>query len=311
MGAASYHRAMSAPALPSFALIGFGEAGQAIAEGLRGEGVARIAAWDILFPDGARGAALRDAAARHGVRVAASSPDALRDADVVICAVTASSSLAAAEAALAGLAPRQFYLDINSVSPNRKREAARLVGDGARFADVAVMAPVHPLRHRTPMLVAGPAAGDLVPLLRRCGMSVEPAGAEIGAASAMKMVRSVMIKGLEALTQECFLAARAGGVEARLIASLTQTFPTLDWAAIADYNLERMASHGIRRAAEMREVAQTLEELGVEPLMTRGTIERQQRTGDAKLKEAFGGKVPQDRHAILDALRKAAKDSDA
>jgi len=130
----------------------------------------------------------------------------------------------------------------------------------------------------------------------------------VGAAIAMKMVRSVMIKGLEALTQECFLAARAGGVEDRIIASLTQTFPTLDWAKIADYNLERMASHGIRRAAEMREVAQTLQDMGVEPLMTRGTIERQQRTGDAKLKEVFGGKVPASRGEILRALREAAKD---
>ena len=297
--------------LPAFALIGFGEAGQAFAEGLRGEGVSRLAAWDILFPDPVRGAPLREAAGRLGVRLAANCHDALREADIVISAVTASSNLAAAESARDGLADRQFYLDINSVSPKRKREAARIIGARARFVDVAVMAPVLPLRHRTPILVSGPASADLVPLLRGCGMSVEEAGQEVGAAIAMKMVRSVMIKGLEALTQECFLAAQAGGVEDRLIASLTQTFPTLDWAKIADYNLERMASHGIRRAAEMREVAQTLEDLGVEPLMTRGTIERQQRTGDARLKDAFGGKVPEDRAAILRELRKAAGDGQA
>ncbi|MGZ5080086.1 MAG: DUF1932 domain-containing protein [Usitatibacter sp.] len=302
---------MNEKALPSFALIGFGEAGQAIVEGLRGEGVARIAAWDILFPDPVRGAPLRDAAGRFGVRIASNCPDALREAQIVICAVTASSSLAAAQSALGGLAASQFYLDINSVSPKRKREAARIVADRARFVDVAVMAPVLPLRHKTPMLVSGPAVADLLPLMSRCGMSVQEAGPEVGAAIAIKMVRSVMIKGLEALTQECFLAAQAGGVEDRLIASLTQTFPTLDWAKMADYNLERMASHGIRRAAEMREVAQTLEDMGVEPLMTRGTIERQQRTGDAKLKDAFGGKVPQDRREILKALRRTAKDGRA
>ena len=292
----------------SFALIGFGEAGQAFATGLREEGVVSFAAWDILFPDPQRGAALRHAAARLGVRVASSCHDAVRGADVVISAVTASSNLAAAESAREGLSEGQFYLDINSVSPQRKRDAARLAGDKPHFVDIAVMAPVQPLRHRTPMLASGPAAAELLPVLQRCGMSVQDAGPEIGAAIAIKMVRSVMIKGLEALTQECFLAARAGGVEERIIASLTQTFPALDWARIADYNMERMASHGIRRAAEMREVAQTLEDMGIEPLMTRGTIERQQRTGDAKLKDAFGGKVPEDRHAILEALRKAAKD---
>ncbi len=246
-----------------------------------------------------------------GVRQAANCHEALREADIVISAVTASSNLDAAQSARDGLSASQFYLDINSVSPQRKREAAGIVADRARFVDVAVMAPVLPLRHKTPLLVAGPAAADLAPLLRGCGMSVDEAGPEVGAAIAMKMVRSVMIKGLEALTQECFLAAQAGGVEDRLIASLTQTFPTLDWARIADYNLERMASHGIRRAAEMREVAKTLEDLGVEPLMTRGTIERQQRSGDARLKDAFGGKVPEDRGAILRELRKAAKDGRA
>jgi len=299
---------MSSPALPAFALIGFGEAGQAFAEGLRGEGVDRLASWDILFPDAVRGEPLRSAAGRLGVRVAADCVDAIRGADVVIAAVTASSNLDAAASAAAGLAAHQFYLDVNSVSPQRKRDAARIVGDRARFVDIAVMAPVLPLRHKTPMLASGPAAGDLLPVLRRCGMSVEAVGADVGAAIAMKMVRSVMIKGLEALTQECFLAAQASGVEDRLIASLTQSFPTLDWAGMADRNLERMAMHGIRRAAEMREVAKTLEALGVEPLMTRGTIERQQRTGDAKLRDAFGGKVPEDRRAIMEALRKARKD---
>lgn len=297
---------MGATDFPAFALVGFGEAGQALAEGLRGEGVTRFAAWDILFPDPRRGAPLREAAARLGVRVASGCVDALGGADIVVSAVTASSNLDAASSAAPGLAARQFYLDINSVSPTRKREAAAIVGDRARFVDVAVMAPIHPLLHRTPVLVAGAPVADLLPLLRLCGMKAEEAGPEVGAAVSIKMVRSVMIKGLEALTQECFLAARAAGVEERIIASLTQTFPTLDWAKIAAYNLERMASHGIRRAAEMREVAQTLEELGVEPLMTRGTIERQQRTGEAKLKDAFGGKVPEDRAAILEALRKAA-----
>ena len=292
--------------IPAFALIGFGEAGQAIAEGLRGEGVTRIAAWDILFPDAQRGAPLREAAGRLGVRIASSCPDALGGADIVISAVTASSNLDAARSAVPGLAAGQFYLDINSVSPKRKREAAAIVGGRARFVDVAVMAPILPLCHKTPMLVAGPPVADLLPLLLGCGMKAEKAGDEVGAAIAIKMVRSVMIKGLEALTQECFLAARAGGVEDRIIASLTQSFPALDWAGMADHNLERMASHGIRRAAEMREVALTLEEMGVEPLMTRGTIERQQHTGDAKLKDAFGGKVPGDRAAIMQALSKAA-----
>lgn len=294
-------------AKPSFALIGFGEAGQALASGLRSEGVSRIAAWDILFPDAVRGASLRSAAERLEVRIAGDCVDAVRAADLVISAVTASSNLDAARAAAPELRESQFYLDINSVSPNRKREAAAIVGTRARFVDVAVMAPVHPLLHKTPMLIAGESAQALAALLGRCAMQPQVVGTDIGAACAIKMVRSVMIKGMEALTQECFLAAQAAGVEDRIIASLAQSFPTLDWPKLVDYNMERMASHGIRRAAEMREVCGTLEELGVEPLLTRGTVVRQQRTGEAKLRDAFEGKVPQDRHAILDKLRAVAK----
>jgi 3-hydroxyisobutyrate dehydrogenase-like beta-hydroxyacid dehydrogenase len=287
---------------PALAFIGFGEAGQALAAGWRFEGVASIAAWDILFPDAQGGTRLRAAAERLGVRMGRDAPDAVRGADIVFSAVTAASNLEAARQAAAGLSPRQFYVELNSVSPNRKREAGAIVGDRARFVGMAVMAPVHPLRHKTPVLISGPAAKDLLLLLRRCGMDVEEVGADVGAAAAIKMVRSVMVKGLGALTQECFLAARRAGVEDRIIASLTQSFPMIDWAKFADYNLERMATHGLRRAAEMRDVCETLESLGVEPALTRGTVIREQRTGEARLRDRFGGKVPEDRGAVLDAL---------
>jgi 3-hydroxyisobutyrate dehydrogenase-like beta-hydroxyacid dehydrogenase len=294
--------------LPALAFIGFGEAGQALAGGFRGQGVASIAAWDILFPDAKGGARLRAAAEELGVRMGRDSHDAVRGADIVFSAVTAASNLEAARQAAPGLSSGQFYVELNSVSPNRKREAAAIVGSRARFVGMAVMAPVHPLRHKTPVLVSGPAAAEIVPLLRRCGMEVDEAGQDVGAAAAVKMVRSVMVKGLGALTQECFLAARRAGVEDRIIASLTQSYPMIDWAKFADYNLERMATHGLRRAAEMRDVCETLESLGVEPALTRGTVAREQRTGDARLRDRFGGKVPQDRGAILDALIGEAKD---
>lgn len=288
--------------MTSIAFIGFGEAGQALAAGFRAEGIASIAAWDILFPDAQRGAPLRAAAERLGVRVGRNTVDAVQGADIVFSAVTAASNLEAAEQAAPGLSGSQFYVDLNSVSPNRKRQAAQIAGARARFVGMAVMAPVHPLRHKTPVLVSGPAAADIAPLLKSCGMDVAEVGTDVGAAAAIKMVRSVMVKGLAALTQECFLAARRAGVEERIIASLTQSYPTIDWAKFADYNMERMATHGLRRAAEMRDVCETLEELGVEPALTRGTAEREQRTGEARLKERFGGKVPEDRGAILDAL---------
>jgi 3-hydroxyisobutyrate dehydrogenase-like beta-hydroxyacid dehydrogenase len=286
---------------PRICFIGFGEAGQALASGLRGAGVAQMSAWDILFPV-AEGDKLRAAADKIGARRAASAQDAVAQADIVLAAVTAASSLDAATTAKPYLRPDQFYLDINSVSPGRKQETAKALDGAVRYVDVAVMAPVHPALHKTPMLLAGRHAAALAPILQAFDMTVSLAGETVGAAAAIKMVRSVMIKGMEALTLECFLAAHCTGVEPQLFQSLSHSFPGLDWPQMVEYNLERMANHGTRRAHEMEEVADTLRELGIEPHMTAGTIRRQSEMGDwgkvAPLKDA----IDKGRVAMLDAI---------
>jgi 3-hydroxyisobutyrate dehydrogenase-like beta-hydroxyacid dehydrogenase len=287
--------------------IGFGEAGQAIAAGLREAGATEIAAWDILFP-APQGEAQCRAGAKIGVRLASSAADAVRAADVIVSAVTAASSLEAARSVASHLVGRPFFLDINSVSPGRKQETGRLLQAAARYVDVAVLAPIHPARHRTPMLLAGPHAAEVEPVLRGLDMRVSIAGAETGAAAAIKMVRSVMIKGIEALTLECFLAAARAGVIDEVAASMQNNYPGLDWAKIVPYNLERMASHGERRAAEMDEVADTLRELGVEPLMTAATVKRQREMGQIGLQQSVRAALPLDRTAILGAISAATRD---
>jgi 3-hydroxyisobutyrate dehydrogenase-like beta-hydroxyacid dehydrogenase len=285
---------------PRISFIGFGEAGQAMAEGLRDEGVSQIAAWDILFPNAA-GAKLVETATKAGIRVASSAADAVRDAEIVIAAVTAASSSEAAQSVSAHL-KGPFYLDVNSVSPGRKQATAKLLGDGARYIDVAIVSAIHPARHKSPMMLAGPFAREVEPLLASLQMRTQIVGLEIGAAAAIKMIRSVMIKGIEALTAECFLAAARAGVVDQVAASLKNNYPTLDWNKLSEYNIERMASHGIRRAAEMREVAETLRELGIEPLMTAGTIERQQQLGELGRQPAIKDAVKKNRNDMLDAI---------
>jgi 3-hydroxyisobutyrate dehydrogenase-like beta-hydroxyacid dehydrogenase len=259
---------------PRLAFIGFGEAGQAIAAGLREDGIEQIAAWDILFP-APEGERLRQAGARIGVRLSSSAADAVRNIDVVISAVTAASSFEAAQSVAPHLTGNPFYLDVNSVSPGRKQATEKLLGDRARYIDVAILAPIHPARHKSPMLLAGPHVEAAAPILQALAMKTEIAGAETGAAAAIKMVRSVMIKGIEALTYECFVAAQRAGIVRQVADSLRNNYPTLDWNKIVAYNLERMASHGERRAAEMEEVAQTLRELGLDPRMVDATVVRQ------------------------------------
>jgi 3-hydroxyisobutyrate dehydrogenase-like beta-hydroxyacid dehydrogenase len=286
---------------PRLCFIGFGEAGQALASGLRDAGVQTMSAWDILFPEN-EGERLREAGEKIGVRLGTSAADAIEGADIVVSAVTAASSLEAARSAKSHLRRDQFYLDINSVSPGRKQETARHLDGTARYVDVAVMAPVYPARHQTPVLLAGPDAAAIEPVLTALDMRASIAGADIGAAAAIKMVRSVMIKGMEALTLECFLAATRAGVEDQIVASLSKSFPTLEWPKIVEYNLERMASHGTRRAAEMEEVADTLRELGIDPHMANATVARQRQMGEVGKREPVKSAKTQSRKEMLQAI---------
>lgn len=285
--------------------IGFGEAGQTIGRGLLAAKAASVVAYDILFGS-AEGAPLEEAAKALGVTMAKSHVDALREADIVFLAVTASASLEATRACLPGLRTGQLFLDINSVSPQRKIDAAALVAPtGAAYVDVAVMAPVAPYAHAVPCLIGGPGAAELLPRARAMGMKVEKVSDGVGQASAIKMFRSIMIKGLEALVLESMLAASEYGVEERVLASLKETFPGIDWEKVSGYMIERAVSHGKRRAAEMREVAATLESLGLDPLMARATAARQQWLADLGVKARLGARKTEDRAELVAEIRAA------
>lgn len=297
---------MSRRNTPRVSFIGFGEAGQAIASGLREAGIEQIAAWDILFPEAA-GAALKAAGDKFGVRLAASAADAVAETDMVIAAVTAASSLEAAQSVAPHLKGNPWYLDINSVSPGRKQATAALLEGKARYIDVAVVAPIHPLKHKTPLLIAGPQAEEVAPLLTEMEMKLSIVPGPTGQAAAIKMVRSVMIKGMEALALECFLAAQRAGLLEEVTASLKNNYPALDFKKMATYNIERMASHGERRAAEMEESAVTLRELGLEPLMVDATVKRQREMGAIGKNEKVRATLHDDRAVMLEAISAVAK----
>ena len=250
---------------------------------------------------------LREAGQKIGVRLGTSAADAVRGSDIVVSAVTAASSLEAARSVKDHLTG-QFFLDINSVSPGRKLETAKELGDAGRYVDVAVMAPVHPARHQTPIMLAGPHAETIGPLLSELGMKLSVAEGDVGAAAAIKMVRGVMIKGIEALTAECFLAATRAGVADQVMKSLSNNYPALDWSKVIEYNLERMATHGGRRAAEMEEVADTLRELGVEPLMALATVARQREMGELGKQPEVATAKTQSRDKMLAAISEAANE---
>jgi len=285
--------------------IGFGEAGQTISRGLLGESKPAIRAYDILFGQPA-GAPLEAAARGLGVGLARDHADAVREADLVFLTVTASSSLQAAKSCLPGLKKGQLFLDMNSVSPQRKLETAALVApSGAAYVDVAVMAPAAPYLHKVPCLIGGPGAAALAPRAAALGMKMEFVSNQVGQASAIKMFRSVVVKGLEALFVESMTASAEYGVEARVLASLQETWPGIDWEKLAGYMIERVVSHGKRRAAEMREVSATLESIGMEPVMAAATAVRQQWIVDLGVKERLKGRKTEDRAELVRAIREA------
>ncbi len=264
----------------NLSFIGFGEAGQAFAKGLLTEDHAiKMRGFDIKM-DGLEAAAKQENFDTYSVLSEASHAAACKGTDVIFSLVTAEQAESAAKSAAEQGLNGALYLDCNSCAPNTKRRSAQIIeAAGGRYVDVAVMTPVHPKLHKAPCLIAGPHAEAALQATQSIGMATTLAGDEVGAASTRKMIRSVMIKGLEALTLECMLAARQAGVEDDILASLEISFPGFEWDRRAPYMIERMATHGIRRAAEMREVVKTLDDLGVGSQMTQGTVTRQADVG--------------------------------
>lgn len=256
---------------PDIVFVGLGEAGQAFA--------GQLACVSRGY-DRKQDAAKRAAFDANHVAWAGSNAEAVADAPLIVSLVTADQALLAAEETARSIAKGALFCDLNSVAPDTKRAAAEAIeAAGGRYVDVAVMAPVHPQRLKVPMLVSGPYADAGSAALGALGFQTRIVGQAIGDASAIKMIRSVMVKGIEALSAECALAAHAAGVEAEVLASLDKSWKEQSWAERFDYNLDRMLVHGLRRAAEMEEVVKTLDGLGTGSQMTRGTVERQRAIG--------------------------------
>jgi 3-hydroxyisobutyrate dehydrogenase-like beta-hydroxyacid dehydrogenase len=270
-------------------MIGYGEVGKIFASSLK-DRVATTSVWDLKFED----AALREAqlahAAQTGVIACNSAAQLCAGADLVISAVTASNTLAVAQAAAPHLRPGAIFLDLNSASPGTKQRAAALVdAAGAHYVEAGVMTSVPPYGIRVPMLLGGARAAELAELLKTWGMDAKAVSEKLGVASAIKMCRSVMIKGLEALVIESYATARAYGVEDHVLPTLAETFPSIDWEQTGAYFFSRVVQHGQRRAEEMREAANTVREAGFEPFMASAIADKQQWVADQARNGVFAG----------------------
>ena len=296
-------------AISRIAIIGFGEVGGIFGADFAKAGIA-VSVFDILLACEPHRQKMLSKARSSGVKAEDNLRDCIRNADLVISAVTASSALQVAQDAAPLLHRDQIFLDINSVSPETKRKASACIEinaakSGAHFVEAAVMAAVPAKRLQVPMLLGGRHAFATSESLRSVGMNAKALSDQVGIASAVKMCRSVMIKGLEALAVECLFAARQYGAEDPVLESLATTYPSMGWDdRLPDYLISRVAEHGQRRAAELREVAQTLQEVAVEPTMALGAALRQEQVARQIVERNFPlkGAGPFSWRQLADAL---------
>jgi 3-hydroxyisobutyrate dehydrogenase-like beta-hydroxyacid dehydrogenase len=286
--------------------IGFGEAGYHIAKGLHGADLSSIFAYDVALESDAHRGRIETRAADADVALCKSLADLARCSEIIFCTVVSSVAITVAKEAVAHLGGQHYYVDLNSTSPAVKKQIAEIIApSGARFVEAAVMAAVPPFGHKVPMLLCGEAAAKLIGRLSAYGMSLEDFGSEIGRATATKMFRSIVVKGLEALLLECTMAASRYGVCEKVLESVGAGYPGIDWNQLANYLIGRTAVHGERRAHEMEEVALTLQAMGIEPIMAEAAAKRIMGFARLGLKERFDGKAPESYHEVMRALEEA------
>ncbi len=281
----------------SVGFVGFGEAGSHIAKGLKSAGISRIFAFDIA-PEN-----VRHRAVDAGVPLVSSNRELADSARVLFSTVTCARAREAAEQTAPYLNSQHIYADLNSVSPALKQEVARVIsGSGAGFVEAAVMSPVPPNGHRSAMLLGGNAAAAFCDLMTPFGMRLQVISDKVGTAAATKMFRSIIVKGLEALMLECVLASAPYGADERVFSSLSESFPGIDWQRLADYMVGRVVVHGERRAREMEEVAETLQSLGIEPIMAEAAARRQDWCAQLGISSRFGPDGPKTYREALEVI---------
>jgi 3-hydroxyisobutyrate dehydrogenase-like beta-hydroxyacid dehydrogenase len=283
-------------------LIGFGEAGRIIGGAVAASG-ADLAVHDRMLLDPARGAALREAITGTGATPVSDIAE-LADRDVVLSLVTPATAVAAA----AGFAPNApdgvLYIDLNSTAPGDKHEVASALS-GVRVVDgVMTGGGIQLDRDRIPISLAGPDAAEAAELLAGVGLNAAVVGGEIGAAAALKMLRSVVVKGMEGLWVEALLAARQLDVVEPLLAMIEETLDRYGTRDFATMLVTTHVAHAGRRQVEVRMARDTVAGTGVPPLLSSGLVARHELSARglaAAGREA--GDVPPSLEEALDILR--------
>lgn len=251
------------------AVLGLGEAGSAIARDLVARGVS-VRGWDPVAP------------LPEGVAAATGAADAAQGADAVLSVNTAAVALETATVVAPVLRPGALYADLNTGAPELKRSVAQPVeAAGAVFADVALMAPVPGRGITTPALASGPGARRFAELFGPLGMPVTVIDDQPGSAASRKLLRSVVMKGMAAAVIEGLTAAERLGCADWYLGEIKNLFAGAN-EALVDRLITGSRRHAVRRAHEMRVVAEMLLANDVHPRVSMAAAEWLKQLADAQ-----------------------------
>ena len=291
---------------PKLGFIGFGEAAFSISLGLVDKSDKPIKAFDQLQSEPTKSPYLIARTKKTGVVLCRSLDELIAESDILISTVTANASLKVATKAGMLLSSKHFYLDLNSVSPKTKMKAALAIENprGAQFIEGAVMAAVPPLRNKVPILLSGPSVPAFIKKMAPFDFNFSHIGSKFGQAAAIKMFRSIIIKGIESLLQESLLAASEYDAGELVLQSIQDSYSEINWKQLASYLLRRTTIHGKRRVQEMEQVIETLKDLNVEPIMAKAISNRLKKVAKLGLQYSFAGHSPVDHQEIINEIKK-------
>jgi 3-hydroxyisobutyrate dehydrogenase-like beta-hydroxyacid dehydrogenase len=288
----------------SVGFIGFGEAGFEMAKGLHSAGTSRLFVYDLMGQDPERGPWIRKRAQEAGAAYLESTEEVVRKSEVLLSLVTPEACVAVARDSAPHLKPGQIYLDLTSSFPDDMKVIAAMVEPtGAKFTDGAMMGALPIYGHKVLIYAAGPQAQEAAHTLNQLGMNLQAVGKEPGQASAIKLILSISTKGLEALLVEMLLAAHPYQVEEPVLSALNQFF-AMGMEALINRFVGSDAVHAGRRVKEMESSVRLLQNLSIDPIMTKATVQRLQWSASLGLSEYFKGISPEGYREVIKAWEK-------
>jgi 3-hydroxyisobutyrate dehydrogenase-like beta-hydroxyacid dehydrogenase len=284
-------------------IVGFGEGGSLMAEGLAERGLRGIQAYDPVA-EGESGANIRQQAARLDISLAGSVAEVVRGSNVIFSLVTPSEAHEVALAVAADLGPGALFADFNSTLPEEKVRSARVIeAAGGRYVDAAVLGSIRAFGHAVPIWAAGSGAESFWESFAPLGMSIRVLAGEAGDAAAVKLLRSIFTKGLEGLGIETLLAAESFGVRELVL----QALGDLDEQPIAEIIRLMVTTHPVHAPRRLREVEQAMAMIrsgGLEPVLSGGTRDLFARTVELGIAEAVRQGEPLEFEEALALMRR-------